>query len=180
MSIPTLFHLWFRLQFDFQALYLRHENLMTRICVRHFINTASNQVNILYKAATQLIETNPITQKWRIHPNFPRDKVVEKVRSYLYHYFLISYDLVSCEEEPIYKAKIYTGLVKMFRDDPLFGIINNVPCTTKFPPCVSSFTFDHTTNQPTQFIFGSNNETPPNPPMPIRNIHKRRKNRNRK
>ena len=150
MVIPSFMHLWFLESFDLASFPIKHNRLLRKMCIRNYVFNISNTSNTIYKDIREMIFENSYTRKWAIHADFPKETLVDVMRSYLYIYYLIHYDVLEHEEQMWYEAALTLELIKCYKYNPSFGRKMMVKPTTA--------AFCKKTN-PNRFVFGQQKST---------------------
>ena len=145
--IPLFFHLWFLEDFQFRPFYIKHMNKLRELCIKHFVNTVDCRNRMIYSDICDIIKSNRYTKKWEIHNEFPRKILVDTMRPILYIYYLLTHDLLSCEESITYEAKLWSKLTNLYHKNPKFGKKKKERITAKFKP----FVFNMSQFEPYQF-----------------------------
>jgi len=122
-KIPLLFEFMFLEHFELDAYEIKHEHYIFKYIIRKFVfNHASTENNRhLYSHIIEMIEDNPHTNKWTIHPNFPRDKLIDIMRNYVYLYYLINYGRLTTHQYTFMCSFLYNSLYLFWKFNPLFG-----------------------------------------------------------
>lgn len=145
MIIPSLFQLWIHNECEPAIFAIRCERQIRQKCIEHFVFSFEHTNSMAYNDIMQMIESNRVTRKWNIHPKFCRKKIIDTLRSCLYYYYLIEYNVLSIEERVLYEAKLWAKLIAIYRKNPKFGqITNDMLGVTDFqtPYYFNSFEFE--------------------------------------
>ncbi len=121
MVIPPFIHLWFMNGFDLLSFPIKHSRLLRKMCIKNHVFNVSNTSNLMYNDIREMIFANIYTRKWLIHPDFPRQTLVDIMRPYLYIYYLVTYDVLESEEQMWYEATLALELLKFYKYNPSFG-----------------------------------------------------------
>jgi len=116
MSI--LFHLFFLVEFDIDTFCDDNEAMLRQIAIKKYVS--NSPVSILHKATITMINENFYTKQLIIHPEFPKDILVNIFRPFLFYYFTIHYDFHN-EKKYIYKQNLSLKLKKFYDYNKLFG-----------------------------------------------------------
>jgi len=119
--MPVLLHLWFLEKFDLNKFALKHQNMIQKACIRHFIWNVANTSSIVYGDVMEMINENRLASKWKIHKDFPKEVLVDVMRPYLYLYYLIQYDVLDFDEDELFTTKLCLYLNQAYRYNPQFG-----------------------------------------------------------
>lgn len=119
--IPSFFHLWFLENFDLSTFLIKHRRLLRKICIKHHVFSVSNASNVICRDIRMMLFENKFTRKWLIHEEFPRDILIDRMRPYLYIFYLIHYDVLEYEELIWYEAVLTLELMKCYKYNPCFG-----------------------------------------------------------
>jgi hypothetical protein len=122
-KIPLLFEFMFLEHFDLNAYEIKHEHYIFKHIIRKFVfNKVSTENNRhLYSYITEMLEDNTYTNKWEIHPDFPRDKLIDIMRNYVYLYYLITYGKLTSHQYTFICSFLYNSLYLFWKFNPLFG-----------------------------------------------------------
>jgi hypothetical protein len=158
MSMPIFYRLWFKQNFDLRSFCRKNDLLLKEICVKNYVATLNVNSFRVYEDVKTMISENRNTIKWWIHPNFPKEEVVKKVRSCLYEYYMMNL-LISIPEDAYssYEKELYRKLTTIYFKDRSFGMIKIVQPTSKKIETFSKtkFVFDPTQKVDSTFKFGS-------------------------
>ena len=99
-STPILFQQFFNANFDIQIFKEDNEQIIRDISIKNYVYS-SNPI-VLYKSVISMItmlKTDvPDFNILCIHENFPKNKLVEIMRPYLYLYYLSKYYIIGTEK----------------------------------------------------------------------------------
>ena len=157
IPIPTLFHLWFLEKFDFPCFVIKNVQTIRRYCIRHFVNIVKPSNTMVYDDICTILRENRYSKRWKIHPRFPKDVLLDKLRDVLYKYYLINYNAVGVEESVLLETEIWSKLAYLYNKNPDFG--SQIKIVNKgFQPSSFSFKSTHNTDiSDRTFVFGSTN-----------------------
>ena len=122
-KIPLLFEFMFLENFNIDAYEIKHEHYILKYIIRKFVfNKVSTENNRhLYSHIIEMIEDNPHSNKWEIHSDFPRDKMIDIMRNYVYLYYLITYGKLTSHQYSFICSFLYNSLYLFWKFNPLFG-----------------------------------------------------------
>lgn len=141
--IPLFFHLWFLEEFDFRLFRTNQTRLLRKMCIKHFINTSTCKELFVYQDIIDMLYSNEYTRCWKIHAEFPRDKLLGCMRPYLYLYYLMNYDLLDCDGVLFVAADLSDKLMDCYHLNPDFGqlvLTSKNPKSSPFTPTGFSYT----------------------------------------
>lgn len=122
-KIPLLFEFMFLEHFDLNAYEIKHEHYIFKYIIRKFVfnNTSTENNRHLYRHILEMIDDNPHSNKWEIHPDFSREKLIDIMRSYVYLYYLITYGKLTSTQYTFICSFLYNSLYLFWKYNPLFG-----------------------------------------------------------
>lgn len=145
-AIPLYFELWFLEDFNINTFTLKHENMIKKFCIQNYIQNASNTNTFLQRGIETMLDEYASICPWNIHSQFPKTILLDKLRQYLYVYFLICYDAIDYNYLHTYETLLELKLKRCYYNAPRFGSpitvyeskINSLP--------KSSFSIDSSNN----------------------------------
>ena len=117
MSI--LFHLYFLENFNKNKFVENNEPVIRDIAIKQYIY--NSPYTVLHIFVLIMLKSNPYTQKYKIHKDFPKDKLVSIFRPFLYYYFIINYDIKDTVKINNYKQILYIKLTNFYKYNKAFG-----------------------------------------------------------
>lgn len=126
--MPTLFHYYFLANFNITRFREQHEGVIREISIENYVK--NTDYNALYdKVFTMLKEHKP---RLSIHPDFPKEELVNIMRPYLRLYYVSLYSLDEYKKLTAF-SELHKKLHKFYRYNPKFGrkTIKRV-CNTNF------------------------------------------------
>ena len=85
--MPLLFHLYFLSNFNLTQFALNNESVIRDISIKQYVvNTPSS---FLYNKVKSMLNINDYTSRFHIHPDFPKDWLVNIMRPYLYLNYIV-------------------------------------------------------------------------------------------
>lgn len=153
LVIPFFFHLWFLENFDFQLFQSKHSRVLRKMCIKHFLNTSSGKELFVYQDILEMICENEYTRNWKIHVEFPKEKLLGCMRPYLYLYYLLNYDLLDYDEILYVSADLSDKLMDCYNLNPDFGrLVITATQDINQPFSPSTFSFK---DAPLDTVFGN-------------------------
>lgn len=126
--MPTLFHYYFLANFNITRFREQHEGVIREISIENYVK--NTDCNALYdKVFNMLKEHKP---RLAIHPDFPKEELVNIMRPYLRLYYVSLYSLDEYKKLNAF-SELHKKLHKFYRYNPKFGrkTIKRV-CNTDF------------------------------------------------
>ena len=126
--MPTLFHYYFLANFNITRFREQHEGVIREISIENYVK--NTDYNALYdKVFNMLKEHKP---RLAIHPDFPKEELVNIMRPYLRLYYVSLYSLDEYKKLTAF-SELHKKLHKFYRYNPKFGrkTIKRV-CNTNF------------------------------------------------
>lgn len=144
-AIPLYFELWFLEDFNINTFTLKHESMIKKFCIQNYIQNASNTNTFLQRSIESMLDEFSSVCPWRIHPQFPKTILLDKLRQYLYVYFLICYDAIDYNYLHTYETLLELKLKRCYYNAPHFGSVVTVESNTNSLP-KSLFSLDSSNN----------------------------------
>ena len=119
--VPLFFELWFLEGFHLTNYILKHEVLIRKMCIKNYTLYVSNTNTMVKRDIMSMINEYKHVCKWLIHPFFPNSVLVDKLRPYLYIYYLIVYEAVDYGMMDQYETLLEVKLENAFIQYPDFG-----------------------------------------------------------
>lgn len=119
--VPLFFELWFLEGFNLTNYILKHEVLIRKMCIKNYTLYVSNTNTMVKRDIMSMINEYKYVCKWLIHPFFPDSVLVDKLRPYLYIYYLIVYEAVDYGMMDQYETLLNLKLENAFIQYPDFG-----------------------------------------------------------
>jgi len=114
--MPTLFHYYFLANFNITRFREQHEGVIREISIENYIKNTDS--NALYdKVFAMLKEHKP---RLAIHPDFPKEDLVNIMRPYLRLYYVSMYSLDEYKKLTAF-SELHKKLHKFYRYNPKFG-----------------------------------------------------------
>jgi len=119
--MSLLYHYFFLEDFDLSRFVDKYEHIIRDYYITRYVK--NTPANLLYFSVIHMISNNYYTRKWTIHESFPRDKLVEIFRPFLYYHYTIYYGIISKQQLLKMKRILYIKLMKMYHFNSKFGRI---------------------------------------------------------
>ena len=130
-SIPTLLEYMFLKEFDLTSFEITYESCILTHIIKKMVLTKTGFSNELYLNVIEMIEENPYTNLWNIHPDFPKERLVDIMRPYVYIYYLTLYGKLT-ENQFIYLSSfLHTNLYLFWKFNPKFGNKKHIITSSK-------------------------------------------------
>lgn len=183
--ISPLFHFFFLENFCLKTFIDNYEHFIRENSIKKYV--FNSPYTVLHSDVLTMIRANTYTKLWHIHKDFPKEKLVEIFRPFLYYYFIYNYDIQGTNK--VYNSEIilYNKLKKLYEYNKLFGrrfvklttnnnnriVKKNIEFNSQHIPFhkigVSLDNIQHSFTAPTTvgFIFHASNSSPsPSPSTP--------------
>lgn len=119
--VPLFFELWFLEGFHLTNYILKHEVMIRKMCIKNYTLYVSNTNTMVKRDIMSMINEYKHVCKWLIHPFFPDSILVDKLRPYLYIYYLIVYEAIDYGMMDQYETLLEVKLENAFIQYPYFG-----------------------------------------------------------
>lgn len=120
LTIPLLLEYFFLEEFNLSSFEIKHETFIYKYIIRKFVFDSTNKEH-LFRNIMEMIEDNPFTCNWEIHRDFPKEKLVEIMRNYVYIYYLIRYGKLT-ENQFLFMSSFLSNALHLFwKYNPYFG-----------------------------------------------------------
>ena len=123
-SIPLLLEFMFQCGFELQLFEVKYESFLYKYIIRRHVFESPPNSRELFHSCIDMIDENQYTNKWDIHSDFPRDKLVEIMRPYLYFYYLILHGKLTENQFLYFSSLLYNSLHLFWNFNPKFGMKN--------------------------------------------------------
>lgn len=121
-SIPLLLEYMFLDEFNIYNFEIKNETFIYKYIIRKFVfDSSQNNQDHLFRNIMKMIEENPFTSNWKIHPDFPKERLVEIMRSYVYIYYLIMYGKLTENQLFFMSTFLNNGLNLFWKYNRIFG-----------------------------------------------------------
>jgi len=118
-KFSLIMHLFFLDCFVKHDFFINNEPFLREHAIKQYVYTSHSQT--LYSAIALMLQTNFYTNKLSIHPEFPKDLLVDIFRPYLFYYYVIHYNIKGTEKINTYKLQLHIKLRKFYEYNNLFG-----------------------------------------------------------
>jgi len=143
MKIPLFLQLFFDEQFNFTIYTTKYDTYLRKLALKNYVFNESNTSVKLYVFIIDMLKENPYTKRLNIHETFPKSKVIDTFRNYVYITYLIEYGNLECDLQQYYENMLFVALKAFARHNPLFG--RKIFTNKTFPP--NSFNFTPVSSQ---------------------------------
>ena len=129
--MPILIHNFFLSNFNLTKFKIDNEDNIREYAVRNHIENSSQ--NILINTIAVMLSTNKYTQRIRIHKDFPKKKLIDIMKPYLYLYLTTNYG-TELNKRSEYEYRLNKKLKLFGKFNPKFGrklIVSNVSFTNE-------------------------------------------------
>ena len=126
--MPILFHYFFLVDFNISRFREQHEGVIRDISIENYVK--NTDYNVLYNQVFNMLKEHK--PRLAIHPDFPKEELVNIMRPYLRLYYVSLYSLDEYKKLNAF-SELHKKLHKFYRYNPKFGrkIVQRV-CNTNF------------------------------------------------
>jgi len=117
--ISTLFHFFFLENFQLSNFVEQNEAFIRENSIKKFI--FNSPYTTLYIPTLRMLNNNKYTKLLKIDNEFPKDKLVEIFRPFLYYYYIFNYDIKGTSKIYNYKSILNQKLKKFYEYNKSFG-----------------------------------------------------------
>lgn len=117
--ISTLFHFFFLEHFQLSNFVEQNEAFIRENSIKKFI--FNSPYTTLYIPTLKMLNNNKYTKLLKIDSEFPKDKLVEIFRPFLYYYYIFNYDIKGTSKIYNYKLILNQKLRKFYQYNKSFG-----------------------------------------------------------
>ena len=117
--ISPLFHFFFLEHFQLSNFVEKYESFIREYSIKKFI--FNSHYTTLYNPILKMLKNNKYTKLLKIDKEFPKDKLVEIFRPFLYYYYIFNYDVKGTSKIYNYKLILNKKLKKFYYYNKLFG-----------------------------------------------------------
>ena len=117
--ISTLFHFFFLEHFQLSNFVEQYEAFIRENSIKKFI--FNSPYTTLYIPTLRMLKNNKYTNLLKIDNEFPKDKLVEIFRPFLYYYYIFNYDIKGTSKIYNYKIILHKKLKKFYQYNKSFG-----------------------------------------------------------
>ena len=117
--MSTLFHFFFLEEFNLTNFsehyepYIRENSITKYVFNSHFTT--------LYSSVLTMLKSNQYTNLYVIHKDFPKEKLVDIFRPFLFYYYICNYDIKGTMKIYNYKLILHTKLKSFYQYNKTFG-----------------------------------------------------------
>jgi hypothetical protein len=117
--ISSLFHFFFLENFQLSNFVEEHEAFIRENSIKKYI--FNSPYTLLYIPTLKMLKNNKYTKLLKIDDEFPKDKLVEIFRPFLYYYFIYNYDIKGTYKIYSFKTFLNQKLKKFYEYNKSFG-----------------------------------------------------------
>jgi hypothetical protein len=117
--MPPLFQAFFMSNFDIEEYQIANEYAVREYSIKRYIY--NSPISLLYPLIFEMLGAMGYSRRIRIHSEFPKDKLVEIMKPYLYLYYLNEYSIDDTRRE-FARDKLVSKLAKFVASNPKFGV----------------------------------------------------------
>jgi len=121
LKIPTFFELYFQEGFEDEIFTWKHDVMLRKLAIQHFVFSASDSNVYLLKHIFLMLKDFHV--KINIHNEFPQKQLVKAFRPYVYIYLLIEYGHLHNALALYYDNLLYDKFEEFEELYPRFGRI---------------------------------------------------------
>ena len=147
--MPLLFHYYFLCDFNKYLFIQTYEYFIRENAINEVVYL-SNSTDTLVETIFEMIDDNVYTRLLNIHTDFPKDKLIEIMRPFVYLYYRYSYSLVSDTQASQIYDTLFIKLRVFYKFNPAFGrknkqqiLLFNINTNTLCPHNIISFNDTH-------------------------------------
>jgi len=122
LHIPILLEFMFQDDFELAIFEIKYEMFIFKYIIRKFVFDNQTSNSRLYYDIMEMILENTYTNKWEIHRDFPKEKLVKIMRPYVYLYYLIIYGKMTENQFIHISSILYNYLYIFWKFNPKFGM----------------------------------------------------------
>jgi len=123
-SIPFLLEYMFQEHFDLATFEIKYEGIIAKCMIKNAVfnlNMSSSNSNTLHYHILEMMDENEYAKLWRIDPDFPREKLIEIMRPYVYIHYLVTYGKLTENQDLYYSSFLDKSLYLFWKFNPRFG-----------------------------------------------------------
>jgi hypothetical protein len=121
LKIPLLLEFMYQEHFELQNFEIKYETFILKTIIRKIVFESPSNNVILYNNIMEMIDENIYTNRWNIHRDFPKDKLVEIMRNYVYLYYLLLYGKLTDNQIIFISSFLHNSLYLFWKSNPNFG-----------------------------------------------------------
>jgi len=120
ITIPTLFHLFFKSNFDIDHFLYNNETIIRETFIKNYVN--NSPATILYNDVQKMLDINyKHTKKIIIHEEIPEETIVNIFKPYLHLYYLQKFGVIGTIKKVDSLAELEYKLKRFVKFNYLFG-----------------------------------------------------------
>jgi hypothetical protein len=117
--MPILFHLFFLENFHKTSFCENHEEYIRDNAIKRYVNNMP--YTTLYPYVMYMLKNDIYTEQYNIHPEFPKDILVNIFRPYLYYFFIVKHSTDGTNKFFNYRKILDTKLKRFYKFNECFG-----------------------------------------------------------
>ena len=117
--ISVLFHLFFLENFNKMSFCENHEEYIRERAIKEYVYNMP--YTTLYPYVRHMLENDISTKNLNIHPDFPKDILVNIFRPYLYYFFIVKHTIKGTNKHFNYNQKLGKKLKQFYYFNTSFG-----------------------------------------------------------
>lgn len=121
LKMPLLLEFMYQEHFDLPQFEIKYETFILKKIIRKIVFESPSTNGTLFDNIIDMIDENIYTNRWDIHRDFPKDKMVDIMRNYVYLHYLILYGKLTENQIIYYSSFLHNGLYLFWKSNPNFG-----------------------------------------------------------
>lgn len=121
MKVPMFLQLYFNEGFQIDDFNIKHETYLRKLAIQEYVFTEPNTSIPLATSIKYMLKKNDHMCRIKIDDDFPKTKVVDAFRPYVYLEYLLLYGNLECTVEQYYDTILQTNLRLFYQKYPSFG-----------------------------------------------------------
>ena len=138
--LSSLFHFFFLENFQLSNFSEKYEAYIRENSIKRFI--FNSPYTSLFIPTLKMLKNNKYTKLLKIHDDFPKDKLVDIFRPFLYYYYIYNYDIKGSTKIYSYKLILNQKLKKFYQFNKSFGR-KNISFNLNFTQTKTKFNTNH-------------------------------------
>jgi len=117
--MSTLFHFFFLEEFNLTNFSEHYEPYIRENAITKYV--FNSHFTTLYSSVLTMLKSNQYTNLYVIHKDFPKEKLVDIFRPFLFYYYICNYDIKGTMKIYNYKLILHTKLKSFYQYNKTFG-----------------------------------------------------------
>jgi hypothetical protein len=117
--LSILFHFFFLEQFNKLNFSEHYEACIREYAIKKYV--FNSPYTVLHATILEMIKSNMYTKNYKIHNDFPKDKLVEIFRPFLFYYYISIFDIKGTSKVYVYKQILNIKLKYFYQYNKAFG-----------------------------------------------------------